>query len=168
MFGAHGWRLLPLIVAVLLAGQSSAQERPKQKPLNTKKITKILGAKKKLAAREADELKNLLNERLAAAQDAYFDQENNYQQGLATEADMMTAARRLWAAELATKNTPQERIAVLEKAVAVEQEHEQTIQQMVQQGARTQVNLDNARYDLLTARINLLKARLQQQGPERK
>jgi hypothetical protein len=161
MFGAHGWRLLPLMVAVVLAGQTSAQEQPKQKPLNTKKIGKILGGKKKVVAREADELKNLLADRLAAAQDAYFDTENNYQQGLATEEDMMKASRRLWAAELATKTTPQGRIAVLEKAVAVEQEYQQTMQQLVQRGARSQVFLDNANYDLLTARINLLKARSQ-------
>jgi hypothetical protein len=57
---------------------------------------------------------------------------------------------------------------VLEKAVAVEQENEQAVQQAVQQGGRSPVELANARYDLLTARINLLKARMQAQGPERR
>jgi outer membrane protein TolC len=168
MFGAHGWRLVLLLVAVLLAGQSAAQERPKQRPLNVKKITKILGRHEKPASRDADELKNLLADRLAVAQSAYLDTAQNYQQGLATEADVMRASRRLWAAELATKSTPQERIAVLEKAVAVEQENEQAIRQAVDLGGRSPVELTNARYDLLTAQINLVKARMQVRGPERR
>ena len=164
MFGAHVWRLLAVVVAVVLAGEAAAQERKDRKVHHLKKIAKILG--RPAAPADGSELQRLLGQRLAVAQAAYEGAAQQYTQGLGSLQDMMRETRRLLEAELATKTTPEGRIAVLEKGVAVAREHQQLIQELVNAGGGPQLLLQDAQYDLLTAQIRLLRAKAAAGAPK--
>jgi hypothetical protein len=166
MFGSHGWRLLALVVAVALAGQALGQERPDRKAQHLKKIAKLLGRPAKAAPSDGGELQRLLHERLVVAGLAYEAAARQYAQGLGSLQDMMRETRRLLVAELATKTTPQGRIAVLEKAVAVARENEKLIREMVDAGGAAQILLQDAQYERLTAQINLLRAKAEAGAPK--
>lgn len=155
---SRGW-LLTVAVALLLGWDAQAQERPAGAKLDTKKLTRILGRPGGEVAPGGNELERLLAQRVVVAQRAYDDYARLYEQRLVKVEDVIRVCRRLWQAELALKATPQERSVVLEKAVLVEKEYVQILQQMVQQGVDSPTLLEDARYDLLTAEINLLEAK---------
>jgi hypothetical protein len=159
MFGLHAWRLLAVVVAVLLAGEATAQEGKDRKGDHLKKIAEILGEPAQAAPKDGGELELLLGQRLAIAGQAYQAAVRQYARGLGNLQDVIRESRRLLAAELATKTTPQGRIAVLEKAVAVAREQEQLIRELVSARGAPALLLQDAQYDRLTAEIKLLKAK---------
>jgi hypothetical protein len=166
MLRAHGCRLMLLAFAVVLVARAAAQDRSGKPTLDTKKLSQIHGEPAAGAAKEGDKLQRLLTARLGVAARAYQATVTAYDRGLASTQDLIRASRRLGAAELATKSTPQERIAVLEKAVALEKEFVRLTQRMVEGGGAAAPTLENARYDLLTAEIKLLKAKAASKNPK--
>jgi hypothetical protein len=166
MLRQRAWRLWTLIFALALACPAAGQQKPGKATLDTKKLSQIHGEAVAGAAKPGDDLQRLLAERLAVAGRAYRATVKNYENGLASTEDVIRASRRLAAAELGTKLTREERIAALEKAVALEKEFVQLTERQVQGGAAAPVVLENARYDLLTAQIKLLRAKAGSKTPK--
>ena len=150
--------LLATLLLTFVSGVLGAEDKPDKAGLDFKRLTELVGDPTPKIMPEG-KLERLMAERVVVAYKVYRAQEAKYQEGSGKFEDMVKAARRLLGAELATKATLQDRIAVLEKAVEVEKEFERVVKAKVDAMQSAAFELADAQYDRLTAEIELEKAK---------
>ncbi|MBY0512663.1 MAG: hypothetical protein K2P78_01980 [Gemmataceae bacterium] len=162
-----GWLLVALVVPAI-AGTTRSQDKPGEPGFDIERWNKIIGDPTP-KTKPVSDLDRLLAERVVAAFRVYQKRAAIAEAGsgkLEVIRDLLQAARRLFEAELAMTAVPKDRIAVLERAVTVEKEFERIIKARVDAGVLPDYELENARYDRLTAEIELEKAKKAAPGPK--
>jgi hypothetical protein len=107
------------------------------------------------AAPQDSRLKDLLKERLALAKEFAVQTETGYKTGSVPMTQLLLAKEAVFKAELDLCESDKERLAVLEKMVALTKEHEEVVAKMIQSGGLPNRALVEAKLKRLEAEIAL-------------
>jgi hypothetical protein len=161
----QGWyRALALLfwVAVFLPAVH-AQRILKFSP----KVMEVLSAPSLELKDDDSQLLRLKKERFNAALNEAKARFDLYKRGLTKLPDLIEVGQRLFSAEVALYDKPEDRVRVLQQHLDVYSEAEGNLERHVKQGLATQADLEQLRYNKASVEIDLLttKNTISQQQP---
>ena len=143
----------------------SAQPAGQKSPKGQKKHPKLLTAKPLGVVGEKDELRRLMRQRYNAALEEVQGRYRQMRGGTARPDETFDAFRRLLASGVAATDTGRGLVEFLEEYVELTRDAEKTAQAFTRAGNMHQTVASQARYMVLDAEIQLLRARRRLAGP---
>jgi len=161
----QGWyRALSLLLwAVFFLPSVHAQRILKFSP----KVMEVLSAPPLELKDDDSQLLRLKKERFNAALNEAKARFDLYKRGLTKLPDLIEVGQRLFSAELALYDKPEDRVRVLQHHLDVYSEAEGNLERQVKEGLATQADLEQLRYNKASVEIDLLttKNNTSQQQP---
>jgi hypothetical protein len=161
----QGWyRALSLLLwAVFFLPSVHAQRILKFSP----KVMEVLSAPPLELKDDDSQLLRLKKERFNAALNEAKARFDLYKRGLTKLPDLIEVGQRLFSAELALYDKPEDRVRVLQHHLDVYNEAEGNLERQVKEGLATQADLEQLRYNKASVEIDLLttKNNTSQQQP---
>jgi hypothetical protein len=161
----QGWyRALSLLLwAVVFLPSVHAQRILKFSP----KVMEVLSAPPLELKDDDSQLLRLKKERFNAALNEAKARFDLYKRGLTKLPDLIEVGQRLFSAEVALYDKPEDRVRVLQQHLDVYSEAEGNLERHVKQGLATQADLEQLRYNKASVEIDLLttKNTISQQQP---
>ena len=161
----QGWyRALSLLLwAVVFLPSVHAQRILKFSP----KVMEVLSAPPLELKDDDSQLLRLKKERFNAALNEAKARFDLYKRGLTKLPDLIEVGQRLFSAELALYDKPEDRVRVLQHHLDVYNEAEGNLERQVKEGLATQADLEQLRYNKASVEIDLLttKNNTSQQQP---
>jgi hypothetical protein len=131
------------------------------------KVMEVLSAPPLELKDDDVQLVRLKKERFNAALNEAKARFDLYKRGLTKLPDLIEVGQRLFSAEVALYDKPEDRARVLQRHLDVYNEAEGNLEQQVKQGLATQADLEQLRYNKVSVEIDLLitKNNTSQQQP---
>jgi hypothetical protein len=145
-----------LIAVVFLCMAASSRAQQVREVTISPKALEVLNMPPLEVREGEDEMLRLKKLRFNAALNEAKDRYALYKKGLTQLTDLMEVGQRVLRAQADLAQTPQDRVAVLQKQVEIYQEAEANLERQVRQGIGQSADLQRLRYNMLGVQIDLL------------
>jgi hypothetical protein len=168
MLKINSGRACNLALAVLLWAAASPISVQAQRILKfSPKVMEVLNSPLLEVKDDDSQLVRLKKERFNAALNEAKARFDLYKRGLTKLPDLIEVGQRLFGAEVALYDKPEDRARVLQQHLDVYNEAEGNLEKQVKEGLATQADLEQLRYNKVSVEIDLLNTKndISQQQP---